>query len=59
MKYNTNEKGNNCIITFNVDLPSDENSPNHNFNTTTSIKVKKENENSLNKLWTTISKYLK
>ena len=59
MKYNINEKGNHCIITFNVDLPSDENSPNHNSNTTTSIKANKENENPLNKLWTTISKYLK
>ena len=59
MKYHINEKGNHCIITFNVDLPSDENSPNHNSNTTTSIKANKENENPLNKLWTTISKYLK
>jgi hypothetical protein len=59
MKYKTNEKGRHCIITFDVDLPSDENSPNHNSNTTASINGKKENENSFNALWTLIMKYLK
>ena len=59
MKYKTNEKGNHCLITFNVDLPSDENSPNHNSNTTASIKEKQNNENFLNELWTIISKFLK
>ena len=59
MKYKTNEKGKHCIITFDVDLPSDENSPNHNSNTTASINEKRENESSFNALWTLIMKYLK
>ena len=59
MKYKINEKGNHCLITFNVDLPSDVNSPNHNSNTTASIKEKQNNENFLNELWTIISNYLK
>ena len=50
-----NEKGNHCLITFNVDLPSDENSPNHNSNTTASIKEKQDNENFLYELWAIIS----
>ena len=43
----------------NVDLPSDENSPNHNSNTTTSIMEKSKNDDCLNELWAIISKFLK